>query len=103
VEIIGTAGALRFSCFTDEPLRLHAERGVEQIKAPYPKTVQLPLIQTVVNALTGHGGSPSDGHSAIRTARVIDALLSDYRDSHGITYSPASQVKQAAEPIRSRP
>ena len=93
VEIIGTAGALRFSCFADEPLRLLTARGVEQIKAPYPETVQLPLIQTVVNALTGHGASPSNGHSAVRTARVIDALLSDYRDSHGITYSPASQVK----------
>jgi predicted dehydrogenase len=89
VEVIGTAGALRFSCFTDEPLRLLTARGVEQIKAPYPETVQLPLIQTVVNALTGHGESPSTGHSAVRTARVIDALLSDYRDSHGITYSPA--------------
>ena len=89
VEVIGTAGALRFSCFTDEPLRLLTARGVEQIKAPYPETAQLPLIQTVVNALTGHGESPSTGHSAVRTARVIDALLSDYRDSHGITYSPA--------------
>jgi predicted dehydrogenase len=87
VEIIGTAGALRFSCFADEPLRLLTADGVEPIEAPYPETVQLPLIQTVVNALTGHGESPSDGHSAVRTARVIDALLSDYRESHGITYS----------------
>ena len=89
VEIIGTAGALRFSCFADEPLQLLTARGVEQIKAPYPDTVQLPLIQTVVNALTGHGESPSNGQSAVRTARVIDALLSDYRESHGINYSPA--------------
>jgi predicted dehydrogenase len=59
VEIIGTAGALRFSCFADEPLRLLTARGVEQIKAPYPETVQLPLIQAVVNALTGHGGRPA--------------------------------------------
>jgi predicted dehydrogenase len=89
IEIIGTAGALRFSCFADEPLQLLTPRGVEQIKAPYPATVQLPLIQTVVNALTGHGESPSNGHSAIRTARVIDRLLSDYRQSHGINYPPA--------------
>jgi predicted dehydrogenase len=86
VEIIGTAGALRFSCFADEPLRLLTARGDEQIKAPYPETVQLPLIQTVVNALTGHGESPSNGHSAMRTARVIDGLLSDYRDSHGLNF-----------------
>jgi predicted dehydrogenase len=82
VEITGTAGALRFSCFAEEPLQLRTGRGVEQIEAPYPKTVQLPLIQTVVNALTGHGESPSTGQSAVRTARVIDALLSDYRESH---------------------
>jgi predicted dehydrogenase len=87
VEIIGTAGALCFSCFADEPLRLFTASGVELIKAPYPETVQLPLIQTVVDALTGYGESPSDGLSAVRTARVIDALLSDYRDSHGISYS----------------
>ena len=86
VEIIGTAGALRFSCFADEPLRLLTAGGVEQIKATYPETVQLPLIQTVVNALTGHGESPSNGRSAIRTARVMDSLLSDYRERHGITY-----------------
>ena len=89
VEITGTAGALRFSCFADEPLRLRTERGVERIEAPYPETVQLPLIQTVVDALTGHGESPGDGHSALRTARVIDGLLSDYRDGHGISFSSA--------------
>ena len=104
VEIIGTAGALRFSCFADEPLRLLTSRGVQQIKAPYPETVQLPLIQAVVNALTGHGESPSNGHSAARTARVIDTLLADYRDSHGITYSPAKPGQAGqAEPSSSRP
>jgi predicted dehydrogenase len=90
IEIIGTAGALRFSCFADEPLQLHTALGLEEIQALYPETAQLPLIQSVVNALTGHGESPSTGRSALRTARVIDGLLSDYRDSHGITYSPAN-------------
>ena len=87
IDIIGTAGALRFSCFAEEPLRLLTARGVERIEAPYPETVQLPLIQTVVNALTGHGKSPSNGQTAMRTARVIDGLLSGYRDSHGLNYS----------------
>ena len=88
VEIVGTAGALSFSCFADEPLRLLTARGMEQIEAPYPETVQLPLIQTVVNALTGYGESPSNGQSALRTARVIDGLLSNYREEHGISYPP---------------
>jgi hypothetical protein len=87
VEIVGTAGALRFSCFADERLRLLTPHGMEQIKAPYPETVQLPLIQTVVDALTGHGESPSNGHTAVRTTRVIDGLLADYRAGHGIHYA----------------
>jgi predicted dehydrogenase len=86
VEIVGTAGSLGFSCFAEEPLRLLTDRGVEQIEAPYPEIVQLPLIQTVVNALTGNGKSASEGRSAMRTARVIDGLLADYRDSHGIKF-----------------
>jgi predicted dehydrogenase len=84
IEIIGTAGALRFSCFGDEPLRLLTGRGAELIEAPNPQIVQLPLIQTVVNDLTGHGQSPSNGHSAVRTTQVIDGLLSDYRNTHGL-------------------
>jgi predicted dehydrogenase len=95
VEIIGTAGALRFSCFADEPLQLVTVRGLEQIRAPYPETVQLPLIQTVVNALTGHGASPSTGRTAVRTARVIDALLSDYRSSRNQLLSREVEVNEA--------
>jgi predicted dehydrogenase len=87
VEVIGTVGALRFSCFTDDPLRLITARGTEHIDAPYPEIVQLPLIQAVVNALTGRDVWPSDGHSAVRTARVIDTLLSEYRHSHGISFA----------------
>jgi len=85
VEIVGSEGALGFSCFSEEPLRLATAHGVEHIEAPYPGVVQQPLIQTVVNALTGHGESPSTGYSAVRTARVIDSLLADYRNSHGIS------------------
>ena len=51
--------------------------------------MQLPLIQAVVDALTGHGEAPSDGRSAMRTAQVIDTLLSPYRDSQEITFPAA--------------
>ena len=64
-------------------------RGVEEVHAPNPQVVQLPLIQAVVDALTGRGKSPSDGRSAVRTARVIDTLLAPYRQSHGISFPPA--------------
>lgn len=90
VEIVGTAGSLSFSCFADEPLRLVTARGLEEIEAPYPQVVQLPLIQAVVDALTGRAQAPSDGHSALRTARVIDTVLAGYRQSHAITFPGAS-------------
>lgn len=83
IEIIGTAGSLRFSCFAQEPLRLRTAGGEEHINAPYPETVQLPLIQAVVDQLTGQGRSPSTGDSAVRTSRVIDGLLADYRSRSG--------------------
>ncbi len=89
VEIVGTEGSLRFSCFAEEPLRLVTARGVEEIEAPYPEVVQQPLIQAVVDALTGVGASPSDGQTAVRTARVIDTLLAGYRESHRIAYPNA--------------
>lgn len=79
VEIIGTAGSLIFSSFGQEALRLRTATGTEKIEAPYPQTVQQPLIQAVVDELTGQGTCPSTGESAARTARVVDALLGTYR------------------------
>lgn len=86
VEIVGSAGSLVFSSFGQEPLRLTTARGTELIPAPYPTTVQLPLIQAVVNELTGRGESPSTGRSALRTAVVIDTVLAAYRSEHGISF-----------------
>ncbi len=87
VEIIGTDGTLTFSSFGQEPLLLRNDAGVRDIEAPYPATVQQPLIQAVVDELTGVGVSPSTGTSAIRTARVVDALLAEYRTEYGLTFA----------------
>jgi len=77
VEIVGSAGSLRFSSFGSEPLRLTTSTGLREIAAPYPPTVQLPLIQSVVDALTGRGDCPSTGRSALRTARAVDSVLAN--------------------------
>ncbi|WP_454084442.1 Gfo/Idh/MocA family protein [Georgenia sp. Marseille-Q6866] len=84
VRILGSAGSLQFSTFGEEPIVLTTADGERRIEAPYPATVQLPLIQTVVDELTGLGTCPSTGPSALRTARVVDALLADYRAANGI-------------------
>ncbi|WP_448073822.1 Gfo/Idh/MocA family protein [Georgenia yuyongxinii] len=86
VEIIGSAGSLSFSSFGAEPLVLRTADGERQIDAPYPDVVQQPLIQAVVDELTGRGTSPSTGHSALRTARFVDTVLAGYRAEHGISF-----------------
>ncbi|TNC17942.1 Gfo/Idh/MocA family oxidoreductase [Georgenia sp. 311] len=87
VRILGSAGTLRFSTFGQEPLVLTTAAGEQHIEAPYPATVQLPLIQSVVDELTGRGTCPSTGASAMRTARVVDALLDEHRARHAITFA----------------
>lgn len=79
IEVVGTGGSLAFSAFGQEPLRISDARGVELVEAPYPQTVQAPLIQAVVDSLTGRGTSPSTGRSALRTAEVIDTVLERFR------------------------
>ena len=86
VEIVGSAGSLVFSSFNGSPLQLVNAAGTRQLDAPYPETVQQPLIQSVVDDLTGRGRCPSTGESALRTARVVDALLEGYRAKLGITF-----------------
>ncbi|UFU04374.1 Gfo/Idh/MocA family oxidoreductase [Ruania suaedae] len=86
VEIIGTSGSVTFSSFGQEPLVLRRGAQVSEIEAPYPATVQQPLIQAVVDELTGHGTSPSTGLSALRTARVVDEVLGEYRREQGLHF-----------------
>ena len=86
VEIVGSAGSLTFSSFGTEPVVLRTADGERRIDAPYPEVVQQPLIQTVVDELTGHGTCPSTGASALRTARFVDTVLAVYRAEHGITF-----------------
>ena len=86
VDIIGSKGSLRFTSFDGSPLRLMTDAGERTVDAPYPETVQQPLIQSVVDELTGHGTCSSTGESALRTAKVVDALLEDYRQKHDIRF-----------------
>lgn len=89
IELIGTAGTLRFSVFGQESIRLSTGSAEREFAAPYPPTVQLPLIQTIVDELTGRGTAPSTGVSALRTAQAIDSVLADYRAGVG---QPANGV-----------
>lgn len=80
IEIVGTQGVLAFSMFDcTPPVLLETVDAVEDIQVMPEAHVQQPLIQTIVDELNGDGKCPSTGHSALRTARVMDEILRELR------------------------
>ena len=77
-EIVGTKGKLSFATFGEGPIKLETDQGTEEWTIANPAHIQQPLIQTIVDELLGRGTCPSTGISALRTSRVMDALLSGY-------------------------
>ena len=81
VEIEGDAGRLRFASFDEQPVVLENAAGRRRFDIPHPPHIQRPLVETVLAQLRGQGACPSTGESALRTSRVIDAVLRDYRNA----------------------
>ena len=52
---------------------------VEERPVGDPEHVHQPLIQTIIDELNGKGVCPSTGESGARTAKVMDAILADFR------------------------
>jgi 1,5-anhydro-D-fructose reductase (1,5-anhydro-D-mannitol-forming) len=79
-EIVGSRGRVSFATFDNLPIALDTATGAEAFTIPHPAHVHQPLIQTIVDELTGHGGTrcPSTGESGARTTRVMDELLRAY-------------------------
>ncbi|WP_114783652.1 Gfo/Idh/MocA family protein [Botryobacter ruber] len=73
--IIGSRGKITYPTFSNDPVKLYTADGVQEFLLPPPAHVQQPLIQTVVDDLTGHGTCPSTGISAARTAWVMDQIV----------------------------
>lgn len=78
-RIVGSEGEIVFSTFGQDPIVLKTPRGEEQLTPPVPEHVQQPLIQSVVDELTGRGRCPSTGENGLRCAQVTDALLATYQ------------------------
>lgn len=78
-EIVGSKGKISFGSFNEAPVVLTTQDGVTEFSIDHPPHVQQPLIQTVVETLTGEGKCPSTGRSAARTSWVMDRMLQNYR------------------------
>ena len=91
IVISGTRAELRLSTFGNEPIELHQADGIESFDLPNPVHIQEPMIQTIVDALSGQGSCASTGVSAARTSAVMDQVLLGYYGSRddGFWKNPA--------------
>jgi predicted dehydrogenase len=80
VEVTGSRGAVRFSVTRALPIRVTVAGRTREVLIEDPPHVQQPLIQSIVDELNGGERCPSDGMSALRTARVLDALVRSFRE-----------------------
>jgi 1,5-anhydro-D-fructose reductase (1,5-anhydro-D-mannitol-forming) len=80
LEFVGSRGSLALSVFGNEPLELRLGGHSEQIAVPQPEHVHQPLVQTIVDELSGLANArcPSRAESALRTNAVMDRVLSEY-------------------------
>lgn len=83
-EIVGSEGKISYSTYGADPVILTTRDGVTEFSSEYPPHIQQPLIQTVVDELTGVGRCPSTGESAARTTWVMDQILAGYRNRKGL-------------------
>lgn len=79
ITITGTRGQLCLSTFGNDPLQLTLrDESPQFFDLPNPEHIQQPLIQSINDELHGNGQCPSSGGSALRTAQVMDSVLSSY-------------------------
>jgi len=78
IEITGTAGYIRFSTFSFEPIILINESGSKELINERPEHVQYYLIEKIVQSLEGKGTSPSTGITGARTSWVMDEVVKEY-------------------------
>jgi predicted dehydrogenase len=81
-EIVGSRGRIRFSTFAPVPIRLTRGDETEEMAISDPAHVHQPLVQSIVDELNGVGKCSSTGDTALRTARVADSILSEFRCRH---------------------
>lgn len=74
-EIVGSEGRISYSTFDARPIMLTTREGTTEFAFAYPQHIAQPLIQTVVDELTGTGNCPSTGATAARTSWVMDQML----------------------------
>jgi predicted dehydrogenase len=74
--LAGTEGTLSFASFSPTPIRVVTAQGTAAYEVGDPPHVHGPLVATILDELRGIGTCPSTGKSALRTAALMDSILS---------------------------
>jgi 1,5-anhydro-D-fructose reductase (1,5-anhydro-D-mannitol-forming) len=74
VTILGSQGTIEFSVFGDQPLLLRNSQGSQRVEIAHPENIQLFHIENMQKHVAGLATHPSTGHTAQRTAWVMEMI-----------------------------
>jgi predicted dehydrogenase len=83
IVLTGTGGTISTPIFTDGDVTIEAGGRREVLAIRNPPHVHQPLIQTIVDELSGRGRCESTGESGARATWVMDRCLESYRIGNG--------------------
>ena len=86
VDIVGDLATLRISMFDTAAVTITDAERTETLDIANPPVIQQPMVASVVDSLLTGTAALSSGHSALRTARVVDTLLAEHRIRHEIAF-----------------
>lgn len=83
VVIHGSRGRIEFSVFDAQPLVLHSVGQTTRLEIAHPENIQFFHIENIVKHLNGELVHPSLGRDALHASRVMDQMLSGFREQLG--------------------
>lgn len=78
IEIYGTTGKIKFSCFDLGNVELTTKEGTQKFSFTNPENISFLLVQQLVGALQGKNDCVSTMYSAARTNYVLEEIVKSY-------------------------
>ena len=78
IEIHGTNGKIKFSCFDLGNVELTTKEGTQKFSFTNPENISFLLVQQLVGALQGKNDCVSTMYSAARTNHVLEEIVKSY-------------------------
>jgi predicted dehydrogenase len=77
VVITGIAGTIAFSTFDFTPVLLKTKNNTNTFEIENPENIQFPMIQSIVDELTGKGKSLADLQAAALTNLIMESIVKE--------------------------